>query len=140
MAGNLQTLSLDLQTALASPFPSSGSTSPLRLRTSILWQKRRLVSSSSHLLILGWEQTGLGFQLNMILVESPTLSVSTDPILQMTCDLVGYQGGLPTYGTPSLFACINLIIAYKVALMASPVRIQLFNQDDSSDSIIFDSP
>lgn len=140
MAGNLQNLAVDLALAISNPLPSSGATSPLRLKTSILWRKRRLVSNSSHLLSLAWEQSGLGFLLNLIALESPTLAVSTDPIFQITGDLVEYQGGLPTYGMPSLFSCSNLIMAYKVALMDNPIRIQVFNQDDSSDSIIFNNP
>jgi len=140
MAGNLQALAIDLQLALASPFPSSGSTLPLRLKTSLFYQQRRLVSNSSHLLTLAWEQSGLGFQLNLISLESPTLPVSTDPIMQLTCNLVAYLGSLPTYGMPSLFACTSLIVAYKVALMAAPVKLTLFNLDDSSDSIEFQDP
>jgi len=140
MAGNLQNLALDLRLALASPFPSNGSTSPLRQKTSLFYQQKRLASNSSHLLTLAWEQSGSGFQLNLISLESPTLSVSTDPIMQLTCDLVAYQGSLPTYGMPSLFACTNLIIAYKAALMAAPVKLTLFNLDDSSDAIEFHDP
>lgn len=137
MAGNLQNLAVDLGAALSSPFPSDGSTSPLRLKTSIFYRERRLISNSSHSLTLAWEQSGLGLALNMILLESPTIAVSTDPTIQITCNLAAYLGSLPTYGMPSLFSCTGLIIAYKVALMVSPVRIQFFNQDDSSDSIIF---
>jgi hypothetical protein len=72
----------------------------------------------------------------MIALESPTLSVSTDPILQTTCNLVEFLGPLPTYGMPYLFRCTGLILAYKEALMVAPLRIQLFNQLDSDDSII----
>jgi hypothetical protein len=73
----------------------------------------------------------------MIALESPTLSVSTDPIWQTTGNLVEFLGPLTTFGMPYLFRYTGLIIAYKVALMAAPIRIQLFNQDDSDDSIIF---
>lgn len=137
MDANLSQWALSLRAAMINPLPSDGSIMPLQLKTSIGWNKKRLVSNSSHMLSLSWESAGLAFLLNMILLESPTLSVSTDPILSMTCDLVEYQGSLPNYGMPSLFRCSNLIIAYKVALMASPIRIQLFNQDDSNDSIVF---
>lgn len=137
MAGNLGNLAADLAFAILNPLPSNGSTSPLRLKTSILWRTKRLISNSSHLLTLSWEVSALGFLLNLISLESPTLAVSTDPIMEMTGNLVEYQGSLPTYGMPFLFSCSSLIIAYKVALMDAPIRLQLFNQDDSADSIVF---
>lgn len=136
MDANLRQLSLSLAVAMASPFPSDGSTSPLRLKTSIFWRERRLISNSSHLLSLAWECTGLGLALNLIMLESPTIAVSTDPIVQITTNLVEFQGPLPFYGMPYLFVCSGLIVAYKVALMDSPIRMQLFNQDDSDDSMI----
>ena len=137
MAGNLHDLATDMAAALVSPLPSSGSTSPLLLKTSIFWRRNRLISNSSHLLSLAWECSGLGLALNMIALESPTLSVSTDPIWQTTGSLVEFLGPLPSFGMPYLFRYTGLIIAYKVALMDAPVRMQLFNQDDSGDSIIF---
>lgn len=140
MAGNLHDLGVDLGVAMLNPLPSIGATSPLHLKTSIFWRKRRLISNSSHSLLLQWEVSGLGLALNLIALESPSIAVSTDPIFQMTGDLVAFLGGLPTYGMPYLFSCSGLIVAYKVALMDSPIRIQLFNQEDSTDSIIFDNP
>lgn len=137
MAGNLGTMALDLAAAMVSPFPSNGSTSPLPVKTSIVSSEKRLVSNSSHLLLFNWECSGLGFLLNMIILESPTMSVSTDPILQITTNLVEFQGVLPTYGMPYLFRCTGLILAFKVALLAAPVQIHWFNQIDSGDSLIF---
>jgi hypothetical protein len=136
MVGNLNSLSLDLATAMLDPLPSNGSTSPLQIRTSLFWREKRLVSNSSHLLSLAWECTGLGLALNMIALESPTIAVSSDPIWQLTCNLVEFLGPLPTFGMPYLFRCSGLILAYKVALMVNPLRIQLFNLDDSDDSIV----
>lgn len=137
MAGNLRDLGAALGVAMLNPLPSNGSTSPLRIKTSIFWREKRLISNSSHLLSLDWECSGLGLALNMIALESPTLSVSTDPIWQITTNLVEFLGVLPTYGMPYLFRCSGLIIAYKVALMDAPIRIQWFNQDDSDDSLMF---
>jgi len=65
------------------------------------------------------------------------MSASTDPIWQLTCNLAEFQGPLPIYGMPYLFRCTGLILAYKVALMDSPLKVTLFNQDDSFDTIIF---
>jgi len=137
MAGNLESLALDLATAMLNPFPSDGLTSNLHLKTSIHWQKKRLISNSSHLLLLNWECEGLGFLLNLIALESPTMSVSTDPILSITGNLAEFQGRLPTFGMPFLFRCTSLIMAYPVALMVAPLHIQFFNQNDSDDSIVF---
>ncbi len=136
MAGNLRDMSADWAAAMVNPLPSNGSTSPLQIKTSIFWRQKRLISNSSHLLTLAWECTGLGLALNLILLESPTLSVSTDAITEITTNLVEFLGPLPTFGMPYLFRCSGLIIAYKVALMDAPVRMQLFNQNDSDDSVI----
>jgi hypothetical protein len=140
MAGNLHDLGVELGVAMLNPLPSTGATSALNLKTSLFWRTKRLVSNSSHLLTLQWEVSALGLALNMIALESPSIAVSTDPIWQMTGNLVAFLGSLPTYGMPYLFSCSGLIVAYKVALMDSPIRMQLFNLDDSSDSIIFDNP
>jgi len=137
MAGNLSNLSENLAFAMTNPLPSDGSTSPLLLKTSIHWNGMRRVSNNSHLLLLDWECEGLGFLLNMIALESPMLSVSTDPIVSITGNLAEFQGVLPTFGTPSVFRCTGLIIAYAVALMDRPLKIQMFNLNDSDDSIIF---
>lgn len=137
MDGSLQEMGVSLAAAMVSPFPSDGSTIPLLLRTSMLWREKRLISSSSHLISFSWSVAALGFLLSMITLESPTIAVSTDPITEMTGNLVEYQASLPTYGTPSFFRCTSLIIAYKVALMGAPLRLQLFNLLDSDDSIIF---
>jgi hypothetical protein len=136
MAGNLNDLSLMLATAMLNPLPSDGLTSPLQVKTSLFSNERRLISNSSHLLTFNWECAGLGLALNMIALENTTMSVSTDPIWQLTTNLVEFLGPLPTFGMPYLFRCSGLILAYKVALMVAPLRIQLFNQQDSNDSII----
>lgn len=136
MAGNLNDMALAWATAMLNPLPSDGLTSLLEVKTSLFWSKRRLTSNSSHTVLFNWECSGLGLALNTIMLESPTLSVSTDPILQMTCNLVEFLGPLPTYGMPYLFRCTGLILAYKVALMVAPLRIQFFNLNDSNDSII----
>ena len=136
MAGNLADMAASWALAMLNPLPSDGLTSPLQVKTSLFWRERRLISNSSHTLLFNWECSGLGLALNMIAVESPLLSVSTDPILQTTCNLVEYLGSLPIYGMPYLFRCTGLILAYKVALMDAPLRIQLYNQLDSGDSII----
>lgn len=136
MAGNLRDMGAAWGVAMLNPLPSDGSTSLLRVKTSILWNGKRLVSNSSHTLLFNWECSGLGFLLNMIAVESPTLVVSTDPVMQLTCNLSEFQGPLPTYGMPYLFRCTGLIIAWAAALITPPIRMQLFNQDDSTDSIM----
>jgi len=136
MAGNLSDMAGDWATALINPLPSDGSTSPLRVKTSILWSEKRLASNSSHTLLFNWEQSGLGLALNMIALESPTLSVSTDPVMQLTTNLTEFLGRLTTYGMPYLFRCTGTIIAWKVALITFPLRLTLFNQDDSDDSIL----
>ncbi len=137
MAGNLADMAAELATAMVNPLPSNGLTSLLRVRTSIRWNEKRLVSNSSHMILFNWECAGLGLALNMIMLESPTLLVSTDPILQITTNLVEFLGPLPSFGMPYLFRCTGLILAYKAALMTAPLQIQFFNQDDSSDSVIF---
>lgn len=136
MAGNLNDMALAWATAMLNPLPSDGSTSPLQVKTSVFWNERRLVSNSSHFLTSAWECSGLGLALNMIMLESPTLSVSTDPVMQLTCNLSEFLGPLPTFGMPYLFRCTGLIIAWKEALITPPIRMQLFNQDDSTDSIM----
>src|ERR1041384_5489935 len=100
MAGNLSNMGLEWATAMVNPLPSDGSTSPLQVKTSLFWNKRRLISNSSHTLLFNWECSGLGLALTMIALESPTLSVSTDPILQTTCNLVEFLWPLPTLGMP----------------------------------------
>jgi len=136
MAGNLRDMGADWGVAMLNPLPSNGLTSPLQVKTSLFWRQKRLISNSSHSLLFNWECSGLGLALNTIALESPTMSVSTDPIVQITCNLVEFLGSLPTFGMPYLFRCSGLIIAYKEALMDAPVRIQLFNQLDFDDSII----
>lgn len=137
MDANLHGMSLSLVTAMSSPFPSVGSTLPLQVKTSIFWSGRRLISNSSHLLSYSWECSGLGLALNMIMLESVTTSASTDPTMQTTCNLVEFQGPLPTFGMPFSFRCTGLIVAFKVALLAAPLKIQWFNQADSNDSVVF---
>jgi len=136
MAGNLSQMALDWAVAMASPFPSGGLTSPLRVKTSIRWNSKRLISNSSHALSYNWECAGLGLALNTIVLESPTLSVFTDPVMQFTCNLVEFQGVLPTFGTPYSFRCTGLTIAWAVALITPPIKIWLYNQDDSNDAIL----
>lgn len=136
MAGNLNDMALSWAAAMINPLPSDGLTSPLQIKTSIYWRGKRLISNSSHTLSFNWESVGLGLALNMIALEETSFVASTDPILQTTCNLVEFLGPLPTFGMPFLFRCSGLIAAWKVALMAAPIRIQLFNLLDSNDSIV----
>jgi ABC-type tungstate transport system substrate-binding protein len=136
MAGNLNDMGAAWGVAMLNPLPSDGLTSPLAVKTSIFWSEKRLISNSSHLLTFNWECSGLGLALNLIALENTSFAVSTDPILQITTNLVEFQGPLPTFGMPYLFRCTGLILVYKQALMTAPIRIQFFNQNDSNDSIM----
>lgn len=135
MAGSLKEMALDWTFALINPLPSDGSTSPLLVKTSVFWNGRRLVSNNSLPLSFSWECSGLGFLLNTITLESPTLSVSTDPILEMTGNLAEFQGSLPTFGTPYLLRYTDLILAWAETLITPPIKVTFFNLLDSDDAI-----
>ena len=138
MDANLKTMAQNIAYQIINPFPSDGSTVPLQVKTTITSNNKRLASNSSHLISFSWSCAALGFLLSMITLESPSMSVSTDPTLEMVGNLWDYQATLPMFGTPSLLRCTDLIINLGGNSLTGLWKVHLINQADDSDNIIIE--
>lgn len=134
MDASLKALALSMAMSLGSLTPSDGSTLPLQMKITTIWKGRRLASNYSLPISYSWSSAALGFLLNLIGLESPTMFASTDPVIQITAELLDYQATLPTFGMPSLLRCIDLTFTSGDILMTPPLSIHLVNLADVSDS------